>query len=686
MERVLFPSMGFLMPLLMGLWACGSDVETQEEIPPAPWLSVNPIEPSPFRQVVSTNIQGAENVEELLFVRRRSLVFVRDSDAGRIHILDSRYRHTEQVFCFAEDMFPDEERRAYQQEDCADGEVAIHRGFLEASSPFVAMDEDSERLEVHLLTASGELYFMNVDLMEQPAFDYLRLPEESVSLGRTFEQPVFLRVTGNWLWVATESELVAYDRESGEEKQRFDVPAEVLDMEFLSGSVVLATTDGLWSTDGWIEQESGAADLFRTVENEVWAVYPDAQRIRRLGDGFELEIPGLTGPLAGNIATMGLWALAGDEMVLLSEDEGEVGRFPVEAVVDVVASGFKELTLLHADGRVSAVFDERQLIEGAPLSFVLASFVERPKSPGEDEPCTGGESNVTDHASIATRNLRFLKDLPAPTALGVTPHLARRAKQCGVGERLGGVLRSDAVEVGVLIHQKAQEDCAVDPDCYADFLVSNAGVIAGYGVGIGWASGMASHYESGADWVQGLIDSGVSDRFLSFGLSVLASVPHDADPRSKEVFPIEATDQSRPWTVSSAAHTEFHFPDGEVALYPGDHRASFNLGSCQSLLVRECGKLGQGGGQKIDSEDIEVLDLLLHRALAERDMESGGAWSFHLPDIGVWDYTEECEENNRYWTGGCGAGLLQDWLFDLHARFVLNGALKWSRPSELPWP
>jgi hypothetical protein len=457
-------------------------------------------------------------------------------------------------------------------------------------------------------------------------------------------------------------------------------------MEIFQSSPLVATTQGLWDAEGLWEGGRVASDLYRGVDSNIWAIFSDQEQVVNLDSGELLQIPGLTGPIAEKSEGLGMWVLAGDELVVATA-EGVLTRFLVEGVVDIQAAGKFELALLHGDGRVSSFFDEEQLVDGVPLSFVMASFVERPKSPAEDEPCTGADSNVTAHVEMAATNLRFLKDLPAPVALGVTPHLGRRARQCGVEDRLSGILQTESFEVGVLIHQAVESTCAEDSTCYANFLSANAAIVNSYGGGLAWASGMASHTEDGADWVQGLVDSGVADRFLFFGLSVLAQVKHETDPRSKEAFPLEAGDRTRPWTISSAAKSGVHAPGGELALYPGNNRAAFNLGSCPNLLVRECGSLSQGGGEVVDLEDIEVLDLLVHRALAERDRDLPSAWSFHLPDIGLYDYTEGCEVDEHRWVGeDCEAGRLQTWLLDVHQRFATTGRISWAAPGAVPLP
>jgi len=675
----------FLKILLLSPWvACKTPVPSPE-FDLAPWtvLSVQP--PNPFQRVASTQIQGAVGAQEVLYFKRRSMIFVMDPPAGRVHILDERMRHSEDVFCLREGLFPEEERRVDQQENCPEGEVAIHRGFLQADSPILAMDANSERLEIHFLTQAGNLYKLNADLLELSAFDYLRLPEHRVSLGRTFSETTTIRIAGNWIWVASGKELIAYNRLNGEEQERYDLPGTALDFEFFQGFALVATDQGLWQTDGLWPDSPLVTDLFRDSTSTVWAIVPDEEQIIRLEDSQGFDVPGLTGPVASKSNDSALWALAGDSLVVVGEN-GVSARYPVEDVVDIQSSAKAELTVLHGDGRVSAYFDETEFGGGEPLSFVLASFIERPQSPRTDEPCEEGSSHVVGHVSSALKNLSFLKDLPSPVALGITPHMGRRARQCGVAEKLAAGISEDFVDVGVLFHQTVRPECAEDLDCYANFLAESAGVVASYGASVSWASGLARHYDEGADWVKGLVQSGGIDRYLSFGFSVLADVPHSTDPRSKEAFPLEVRERSRPWTIASADRSEFHEKGGALALFPGDSRAAFNLGSCANLLVWECGVLNQGGNQVIDEEDIEVLDLLVHRAMAERDREEPSTWSFHLPDIGVWEYAEGCTNEGRVWSGDCGAARLQSWLFDLHAQFALNGMIQWSRPSELAWP
>lgn len=676
-----------LLPFLPLVFACKSVDDTRADVEIPPWVFLEPAEPEEFNPILSTELEGAVAPTDMAFISRRSFLFVQDRAAGRVHVLDDRYRHSQEVFCVSAEIYGEGEYRSDRHRgNCPPEHVQQRRGVLEADTPIVAMNANSERLELHFLTESGRFYKLNVDLMEQSGLEFLRLPEEYLDLDRSFSGKSVLKIAGNWAWIASGSSLLAINHTTGEFQVEYELPGEVLDFEFLDGSALVATSVGLWQTDGLMEDNAIVTDLFRNRSNEVYAVVPEAETVRRLNDGLEVAIPGVVGPVLSRSGTTAMWALAEDELVSFDMEEGELQRFPAPGAVSMVTVSKGEIALLSEDGIVTAVFDDTSLLAGEPLAVAPLAFAEQPRSMSEDEPCTGGEGNVELRVELAATNLEFLQDLPSPVGFGVTPHLARRARQCGLEVRFSNVLTASELDVGVLIHQQVEEECATDLDCYANFLVENAQVIASYGAGVNWVSGMASHYELGVNWVEGLIRSELSDRFLFFGLSVLAEVPHETDSRSKEVFPMEGTDKAEPWKVSSAEVVEYSFEDGLIALYPGDARAAFNLGGCPNLLVRECLLLNEGGGGEFYQEDIEVLSLLLRRRLAEREVDGGAAWTFHLPDVGVWDYTEDCVREAGVWTGDCDARLLQEWFFDVHQKFVLNGAVKWSRPSELPWP
>ena len=192
---------------------------------------------------------------------------------------------------------------------------------------------------------------------------------------------------------------------------------------------------------------------------------------------------------------------------------------------------------------------------------------------------------------------------------------------------------------------------------------------------------MCSNHDIDRAGCQGL------DRFLFFGMSVLPEVPHHGDPRAKEAFPLDAETRPAAWRASSAFDTWPGDPDGELALYPGDSVAAFTQGGCPSVFIQECRLVSGGGGQRLEAEDIEVLQLQLHRSMAARRDGQVNAWSFHLPDLGAFDFTVGCTEQDRIWSGeDCQAQVLQEWMFDLHQRYILNGVARWTTPSMLGTP
>ena len=91
-----------------------------------------------------------------------------------------------------------------------------------------------------------------------------------------------------------------------------------------------------------------------------------------------------------------------------------------------------------------------------------------------------------------------------------------------------------------------------------------------------------------------------------------------------------------------------------------------------------------GGGSVIDADDVAVADLLLHRAAGRRESSGASTWYFHLPAIEEFSYVEGCTRSEAgSWSGsGCQAEPLQGWLYDVHARLVNAGVVRWGCPSD----
>jgi len=404
--------------------------------------------------------------------------------------------------------------------------------------------------------------------------------------------------------------------------------------------------------DAWVEE----GELF-VAGDALWRFSPSGALLERIDEAQVWEGPS---------------AVDGDTVYTISEEgllQGDT-LHPMEPPLDLAVTPAHELLLLYAD-RVEVYVDESSLAQrSTPLRVFNTTFVEKPKSPIEDLPCAGQALAVETLVATATANRRLLDDLPGCHALGFTPHAVFRAQACQVYDQLPSLV-GERTEVGVLFHEEPE---CTDEACYAAFLRDSAAQVDLDTVT--WVAGLSANADAGYDWVGGLIDADLPGVVPFFGLSLHPDISHFDDPRSKEVWPLDYADWSRPRAASSAWDLE----GGPVALFPGDSRSAFAQAGCANLRLRECQLLGLGDGNLLREGDFALLGLSLHRALAV-DIPNG-TWSWHLPDIGAWDYGEGCTVQDRRWSG-CQAGLMQDWLFDIHARYVLNGLAEWTPPSRL---
>ena len=364
------------------------------------------------------------------------------------------------------------------------------------------------------------------------------------------------------------------------------------------------------------------------------------------------------------------WRLEGDTLV----EDGAAETRPTADVdvgdldpLDVAVTPAHEVLLLFED-RVEVYLDETALADNAnTLRIWNTTFVEKPKSPVEDLPCEGSDLSVVNAVEFATTNRALLDDLPGCHAVGYTPHHLRRARSCGVFEDADSAL-GQRTELGILFHDEPPGD-------YLTFLREEAKEVS---IGeVTWVAGLAANADGGHDWVQGILDADLPPTVPFLGLSAHPDVEHFDDPRSKEGWVQTYTSYAPTFT-----DTAFALEGGGVGLYSGDSRSIFTLDGCPNVLLRECQVLGLGvGGNIIRDPDIAQATLSLHRALAADQPD--GTWTWHLPDLGTWDYTEGCTTTDRLWSGDCQGARLQEWLFDVHARYVVNGLAEWTPPSQL---
>jgi hypothetical protein len=288
---------------------------------------------------------------------------------------------------------------------------------------------------------------------------------------------------------------------------------------------------------------------------------------------------------------------------------------------------------------------------------------------------------------MAERNRWLLDDVPAGLALGITPHMGRRALECGLVHDLFRVGSGDRVEVGVLNHELPEDEgCVADPACHTAFLGAQFSDVVATGLEPRWMSGLMIHEDLGADWVTNLLAAGTTDTYVHYSLSVLPDIDHSDDPRAKQPFPLSVAAMTTP--LVGSAQVDLFDPEsgGDLRLLPGNSMAAFRLSKCANLMLWECNVLpGNEVEPRLRQEDIEVLKVQLFRALGVRG-GSGHAWSFHLPDVGSWDYTQECQVEDRLWSGeDCQGAVLQAWLLDVQARYVQAGLVSWDLPGSVPW-
>ncbi|MCP4807879.1 MAG: hypothetical protein GY913_10095 [Proteobacteria bacterium] len=502
---------------------------------------------------------------------------------------------------------------------CDSAEVELSRGVWVLDAAPLDVTWDDEL--VWIIDDDGGLYTAVVDPRVENPWDHLRLERIDVLVPGpidAFEGEIW-HAAGTTLTVGT---------------VQHELPAPALAVE----DGVVLTTAGLWTVDGGLIELDSPGEL-----SGGWATHADG--ITHV-DGERHDVD------AQAIAASGghLVALTNDGLWTPDGIQADVaGR-------DVSVRGAEIAVLTDID--VAVRFDESRL--AGDVGLWVAAFAEQPRSPSEDAEC----DRVAEFVERGVQNRELLDDLPATVALGVTPHLARRTKGCALRTEFEPVWDADATEVGVLFHQEP-EHCT-DADCASSFLAEEYAVVQELGAEPGFVSGLSPSTELGLDWRALLSDANISKPFMFNGMSVLEDVPHHVDPRAKDPWPQARDELTASWTVDDQVHLA------------GDNVPAFSLSGCPNLFVRECQALGQGGGQILDADDIVVLDLLLHRAL-----DTGqGTWSFHLPDVGSWDYTDGCQATDRVWQGECGGAPLQEWLFDVHLRFVDNGVARWSTPGE----
>ena len=657
--------------LSLGLGACRVLPEKNNEDTATvadPWLDLPNIELSPFRTILETQVRGSATPVEMLVEPEHGQVFIRDYDAEKVWALDPHYHHDARVYCID----PQNHQNSTPQGpdgECPSGTHEVARGRLESLGPPMAIAMAPDRPMLAIVGRSGQITFVPTDPEFNDPIEHMKeidgptLADLALPLGETH-----MGWNGEQFAISQETRLNLYDSEGVlMEQQTFSEP--IVDVLWFDGEWAVLTTDGL-HFDGLTTEASGIRLV--SWQDRLWVIASDS--VHSSTESFPTEQANGPAVVFQNnllvVTTTGLIEMtpSGDTTSLLE------GSF-----IDVVVNDVGEVVLLHEDGTLTVYVDETDYNEGTELNIWIATFIERPRFAAETIACRSeNEESIRGFLDNAANNAEMIADIPMHSTLGVTPSHLRRVNECGEQEHLKPLF--EAMEPGLLFHDYPEE-CEGNPLCHQEALSADLATMPQDPL---WISGLSPHDQLNVDWVNSLKAIDAPNLYTFFGMSIRPDVPHDTDLRAKDAWPLSVGNGTQTWSTDHASDIALRDTSGWLHLLPGNNVPAFNLGACPNLFVNECHPLSRGGGLTIDSEDTETLRLLLHRALVSAGKPGTHTWSFHLPDIGLYDYTSNCTVSNRVWSGDdCSAAHLQAWAFDVQQRFVSRGLIRWSTPSAL---
>jgi len=648
----------------------------------------------PLRLLMSVTLSGSSDPSEITALGPDGGLGVLDD--SQVFLLDAHYGNSTRSFCVSTTSWEDWGTTDHNQELCDEGTVYLRRGLLMSPNPTVAFSVDTEQRRIAAIDSSGQVFARGADPLREDPFDYLNTDEITTLSGLALSGQVALKLGlhSGGFDVLTETELLPFDNK-GLLTARTALPGTGRDLARWGEHRAVATDAGLLLDDTLLDIPGQHLAVDGT---HLWVADTAGQSVYRVDDtGAAIEIPiaGLTGPVT---ASGGRIAAAVEGGVAIATASGEVLRADTPAEpIDVAMIGPYEVAVLGSDGVIDVFFDEASLttLDRAPLNIWVSAFVERPRKSADEVPCGDSEhtseadETVWSFAARAARNAELLDDTPAAGALGLTPELTRRLPRCGAADTFEPVWNHARREVGVLFHELTDTCTPGDADCLDAHLSSELNTVAALTGAPTWVSGLSTASDAGLEWPASLARIDAPDAYLFFGMSLLAEIDHTSDPRAKDAWPAPIADSSVAWRAGDIAAIDTPDPNASLSLYPGDNIPAFNLSDCHNLFLLECHRAAAGGGVDIDRQDVVILDLLLHRALAagSSDPDAPRSWTFHLPDLGVYDYTTGCAVDDRTWSGSdCQGARLQTWLLDVHDRWVSSGLARWSLPSELVRP
>jgi hypothetical protein len=670
-----------LAAIWLGPSACESPpapVPASTDRGPDPWLELEPIGLEPARLLLTRAITDAIAPARVVRVPVIGGAMVIEGDGAGVHLLDQRYLHSADTACIEVAAWPALADGTDRSRGCVDeGRVGLSADLKVAGGVLAAGAGPGG---IAAIGADGVLYRGGVDWEAGNPFDVMQL-----RAGQVLEGAADLEARGalavgedGTVFAAIGSEMLEWDAE-GALRDRADLAAAATDLVLVAGEPWVLTAGGLVAPSATVAIDRPGPRL-AAGEGGAWATRPGAGEIVFVGaDGSRRALGGVspTGPIAADAAAGKVYVAEVDGVAIVDAESGFVlGRIEDLQPTDLVADEQHELVVLQ--GNIVAVYADESAIPAAPppLQAMVMAFFENPRRSDQESDCRGKTATVQGYVETALQNRLVLDDLPAPTALGITPEVARRVDDCDESTAFTGAWNAPRTEVGVLFHEAPE--CATLAAC-AEAMGDDLADFGTFGMEPAWTAGSAGWELDGADWVAATIESGAPAKLLVQGLNADDSVPFD-DPRSKEPLAWRVDEDFAVFGADSGS--DFGAGSGALAVYPGNPIAAFRHHACANLTVVEC-DYARLGADRFEEDDFRVLDLFLFRALAHR-ASTPSTWYFHLPAIELYDYTAECQVDARTWSGeDCQARMLQQWIFSVEQRYRVGGILEWRLPSEV---
>lgn len=641
----------------------------------APWDDLDPVALEPLRPFLSTELTRAQSPTRLTALRSIPLTVAVDDADGRGWVLDGRYRHDPSSHCLTLDEWPELDPDGAYQGDCQDGQAQVQRGVFSPEGHLLAATADATHQAFWVLLDSGLLARAAADPTAH-AFEMLR-PAPVTTLADTDTGPFLMAADGEGGVVLADAERLRWLDHEGVEQASVEVAGsdtqgsdvQVLDLLVQEGQAWCLTDTALLRWQGAdLETVRAVAGTGGRLA-DGWASLPAEGQLVELSTEQSVAVEGLTGPLSrwGDRT----WAAVQGGLVRI-EAGAEVARFSTEPVVDLVVQATSELAVLHEGGRVAVYGDETALQGAAPLQLTLVSYLENPKNGADDEDvCSGGTRKLDEVIALATQARGLLDDLPAPVALGIIPAVAQASILCEREADLRAIWEGERIATGLFFREEADTELSDALDLEAH-LQGQAEAHLAQGIPIRWTRG-ADHY--GGDWPMALQATALSDEVLAPDLGIWDEIEAE-DIRSKDPLPWHADQPRTAWHPGSSGD------DGDTIVRPGNSISLFDIAGCPNTWIRECKELTLGGANTVQEDDIEVISLDLFRALAVRSADGPDHWSFHLPALGAFEYQDGCTVEDRIWQGeACEARLIQQFLLDVHGRYVSAGLAAWWLPD-----